>query len=91
MKFVTANFYFKDNTTLTVLSDEGIYNNKTLDILFKRSVEATYDNSKIYAEKAEFFNSKNYLSVSDKVRIVDDRGSITADKLIFDIKKKHLI
>ena len=90
MKFVTANFYFKDNTTLIVSSDEGIYNNKTLDILFKGNVEAAYDNSKLYAEKAEFFSSKNYLSVSDKVRIVDDRGSMKADKLIFDIKKKTL-
>ena len=32
MKFLTANFYFKDSTTLIVLSDEGIYNNKTNDI-----------------------------------------------------------
>jgi hypothetical protein len=54
MKFVTANFYFKDNTTLIVSSDEGIYNNKTLDILFKRNVEATYDNSKLYAKKQNF-------------------------------------
>ena len=41
MKFVTANFYFKDNTTLIVTYDERIYNNKKLDILIKRSMEAT--------------------------------------------------
>lgn len=90
MELVKAIFYLKDGTILNINSKKGIYNNKTLDILFKGNVEAAYDNSKLYAEKAEFFNSKNYLSVSDKVRIVDDRGSMKADKLIFDIKKKTL-
>ena len=31
MKNVDAKFYFKDNTTLFIVSDSGVYNNKTLD------------------------------------------------------------
>ena len=34
MKFVEAIFYFKDDTVLNVKSNEGIYNNKTLDMKF---------------------------------------------------------
>ena len=34
MKFVEAIFYFKDGTVLEVLSESGIYNNKTLDMKF---------------------------------------------------------
>ena len=35
MKLVNAVFYFKDDTVVEVLSDAGIYNNKTLDMKFK--------------------------------------------------------
>ena len=38
MKFVEVNFYFKDETVLNVFSDEGIYNNKTLDMVFEKNV-----------------------------------------------------
>ena len=45
MKFVEANFYFKDNTVLNVLSDKGTYNNKTLDMIFDENVKAKYEGS----------------------------------------------
>ena len=38
MKIVNAIFYFKDNTILKVLADEGIYNNKTFDMKFEKNV-----------------------------------------------------
>ena len=34
MRDVEAIFYFKDNTVLNVKSDEGVYNNKSLDMIF---------------------------------------------------------
>ena len=40
MKFVEAFFYFKDDTVLEVKSDYGIYNNKTLNINFKKKCES---------------------------------------------------
>ena len=91
MKEVIATFYFKDNTVLKVSSDEGDYNNQTLDIVFKKNVYALYENSKLYAEKAEFSNSKNYLTISNNVKVIDSRGTVFADKLLFDKKKtiKH--
>ena len=41
---VEATFYFKDNTVLFVWSDQGIYNNKSLDMKFKGNVKANYHN-----------------------------------------------
>ena len=35
MKEVIADFYLKDNTVLTVISEEGLYNNVTLDMSFE--------------------------------------------------------
>ena len=40
MKSVEANFFFKDDTILRVKSEKGIYNNKTLDMVFTDNVEA---------------------------------------------------
>ena len=36
----------------------GIYNNKTLDMIFEKNVKANYEESKLFAEKAEYSNSK---------------------------------
>ena len=90
MSRVLAKFYFKDNTVLTISSLEANYNNKTLDMEFRRNVKAFYENSELYAEKAQFLNSKNSLVVSDKVKVIDAMGTMFADKLIFDIKSKTL-
>ncbi len=90
MKNVDATFYFKDNTTLKVSSDKGIYNNETLDMLFLGNISAFYQGSELIAQKAEYSNSKSILVITEKVRIKDVRGTISADKLFFDIKKQKL-
>ena len=90
MNFVEATFYFKDDTVLNVISDEGIYNNKTLDMIFNGNVKANYEGSKLFANKAEYSNSESFLIISDKVQIKDVKGTMLADKLFFDIKNKKL-
>ena len=90
MKTVNAVFYFKDGTILTVLSDTGVYNNESLDMIFNGNVEAAYDGSELFAEKAEYNNSESFLTISEKVIVKDPRGTINADKLFFDIKKQKL-
>ena len=90
MKFVEAIFYFKDGTVLKVLSDNGVYNNKTLDMNFDGNVKATYEGSELFAQKAEYSNSKSYLMISEDVKVRDYRGTMFADKLLFDIKKQTL-
>ena len=90
MKAVTANFYFKDNTVLKVVSDSVLYNNKSLDMVFTKNVNAFYEGSELSAQRAEFLNSKSSLTVSKEVVIKDTKGTMFADKLIFDIKKKTL-
>tara|TARA_E500000178_G_C16894377_1_gene695047 strand:+ start:47 stop:646 length:600 start_codon:yes stop_codon:yes gene_type:complete len=90
MKNVEAIFYFKDNSSLKIFSRKAIYNNKTLDVKFEENVRATHKDSKLFAENAEFSNSKEYLIISDKVKIIDTRGTIKADKLQFDLKNQTL-
>ena len=90
MKYVEANFYFKDDTILKVMSDTGIYNNKTLDMVFEGNVKANYEGSKLLAQKADYSNTKGLLIISDKVKVIDSRGTLVADNLSFDIKNQKL-
>ena len=90
MKSVEAIFYFKDDTVLNVWSGEGIYNNKTLDMNFKKYVKANYEGSELFAQKAEYSNSKSYLTVYENVKILDTKGTLIADKLFFDMKNDTL-
>ena len=90
MKYVEANFYFKDDTILKVMSDTGIYNNKTLDMVFEGNVKANYEGSKLLAQKADYSNTRGLLTISDKVKVIDSRGTIVADNLSFDIKNQKL-
>lgn len=90
LKNVKATFYFKNDTMLNITSNSGFYNNKTLDMIFENEVNGKYDGSILLAEKAEYFNSKNILIITDNVRVKDPKGVFSAEKLLFDIKKNTL-
>ena len=90
MSYVNATFYFKDDTVLYVQSDKGIYNNRTLDMNFYGNVTAKYQESELFAEKAEYSNLRSFLTISENVEIKDVKGSVFAEKLLFDIKKQKL-
>ncbi len=90
MKTVHAIFYFKDSTVLKIWSDKGIYNNKTFDMDFEKNVRAEYLESKLFAGKASYSNSNNYLSIFENVKINDISGNLIADKLLFDIGDQKL-
>ena len=90
MSFVNGIFYFKDNTVLYVKSDKGVYNNKTLDIIFLGNVKADYEGSNLMSDKMKFSNSKSFLTITGNVKVIDKNGIISADQLLFDIKKQTL-
>ena len=90
MEDVEAVFYFKDNTILYVWSEFGLYNNKTLDMKFNKNVIANYEQSELFAEKAEYSNSKRFLQISENVRIKDKKGNLFADKLNFNLENDTL-
>ena len=90
MLSVEANFFFKDDTILRVKSEKGIYNNKTLDMVFTDNVEAFYEENELFATKAEYSNSKSFLIISGDEKVKSNQGTIVADSLLFDIKKQTL-
>ena len=90
MKDVVANFYFKDNTGLVINSQNGTYNNKTLNMTFEENVEAQYQENKLNANKAEYINSENILVITGNVKVASQNGDLVADKLFFDVKNQEL-
>ena len=90
MKLVEAIFYFKDGKILKIFSKRGIYNNKTLDMIFEKNIKAYYEESNLFAEKAIYSNSENFLTISENVKIKDVKGTMFADKLYFDITNQTL-
>ena len=57
---------------------------------FNNNVKAFYEDSKLYSQKAEYSNSKSFLEVSEDVKVIDAKGTLLADKLLFDIKNQTL-
>ena len=90
MKKVDAIFYFKDGSNLKILAEEGIYNNKTLDMIFERNIRAFYENSTLIAQEAHFTNSKGLLIISDEIKFKDPKGVLFADKILFDLNEQTL-
>ena len=90
MKQVFCRFFFKDGTVLKITSNKGIYNNISNDMEFEENVKMFYLENKIFAEKANFVNSENYLTVEDNVIGESPEGNLVADMLNFDLNQKKL-
>ena len=82
--------FFEDGTILRITSDFGVYNNITNDMSFEQNVKMYYLESTLFAEKADFVNSKNYLFVQGNVVAKGLEGDLKADKMNFDLTEKKL-
>ncbi len=90
MEQVLCNFYFKDGTNLTIVSDYGIYNNVTDDMEFTENVKMNYLENILFSEKANFFNVKNKLLIEGNIKTKSPEGELQADKLDFNLDNKKL-
>ncbi len=90
MKIMEAIFYFKDGTILKVQGDYGTYNNKTNDMKFRENIKAGYEENNLFADNLDFFNSKSLVNVYGNVRTDNNQGSMSADKLRFDLSSRVL-
>ena len=91
MKGVVANFYLKDNTILTVISDEGLYNNLTLDMEFKQNVKSTYGTNTLISDELIYFSDNGKLIISGNVRGESiEKGKFFADNVEYNLTNKTL-
>ena len=90
MEEVFCIFYFKDQTSMTVQSSYGIYNNVTDDIEFTENIKMNYLENVLFAEKVNFFNVKNELLIEGNIKTKSPKGELQADRLDFDLNSKKL-
>jgi|TARA_B110000967_G_scaffold207223_1_gene256032 hypothetical protein len=91
MEKVVANFYLKDDTILTVVSDEGLYNNITRDIDFRKNVKADYLTHSLLSNLLSYSNSKSKLIATGNVRGESiENGEFIADNVEYDLINKTI-
>ena len=90
MEIVKCIFTFEDNTTLTVTSDKGTYNNVTNDMNFNENVRMDYLENVLYSERASFNNYENQLLVAGNIKGEGPTTDLQADELDFDLNTKDL-
>ena len=90
MKIMSATFYFKDGTILTVKGDYGNYNNITNDMEFRENIKAVYADNILFADNLDYLNLKNKITIYGNVKSESINGNIQADKLVFDLSAKTL-
>jgi hypothetical protein len=91
MKFVVAKFYLKDDTVLIVVSDEGIYNNVTLDMNFKKNVKVDYLTHNLLSDSLFYSNSNAKLIATGNVRGESiEKGEFNADNVEYNLADKTL-
>jgi len=91
MKEVVANFYFKDESILKVTSDEGFYNNLTLDMKFTKNVKSKYLTNTVLSDSLNYSNSNSKLLASGNVRGESvEKGEFIADNVEYDLSENTL-
>ena len=90
MNDILCRFFFKDGTILRITSDFGVYDNITNDMSFEQNVKMYYLENRLFAEKADYVNSENYLFVQGNVVAEGLDGGLKADKMNFDLTQKKL-
>ena len=91
MKGVKGKFYLKDGTVLTVLSEEGFYNNVTLDMNFRKNVKADYLTHTLLSDLLSYSNSKSKLIATGNVRGESiKKGEFIADYVEYNLTNKTL-
>ena len=91
MKDVIANFYLKDDTVLQVFSEEGFYNNVSLDMKFKQNVKAIYLTNTLLSDQITYSNSSGKLVATGNVRGESvEKGEFFADNVEYNLSNKIL-
>ena len=91
MKEVFASFFLKDETVLIVTSDEGLYNNITLDMDFKKNVKADYSTHTLFSDLLSYSNSNAKLIAAGNVRGESiEKGEFSADNVEYELTDKTL-
>ena len=84
---VTINM--SDGRAVIITGDKGTYNKKTYDCFFENNVKATDGETIIKSENLDLFASKDIASIYNNVNLINENGSLKADKVDYDFESKY--
>ena len=84
---VTINM--SDERTVIIRGDKGTYNKKTYDCFFENNVKATDGKTTIQSENLDLFASKDTASIYNNVNLINENGSLKADKVDYDFETNY--
>ena len=81
--------YLSDGRIVNIISNKGKYNKVTYDCFFEDNVKAVDDKTTILAENLDLLATENSANVYNNVILTNDKGSLQADKVHYDILEKN--
>ena len=91
MREVTAVFVDENNLTITINSDEAIYNNSTYNTVFKENVKINYQNNIIESDFLSLDTKKNEIYISKDVKYFNEYGKMIADEIKIDLISEEIL
>jgi len=88
MNKMKATIYMNDGRIIIVTSDNGRYNKISNDCFFENNVKATDSRIIILSKNLDLLASEDFASIYNNVSLINDRGSLFADKIDYNFKTK---
>jgi len=92
---VDSDYLLNDDTIIKVISEKGIFNKNTNDIIYQTNVKITHLKNTINCDKAEFLGKSDFFTMSGNIianlvgkEEAKKSSKITGDNLTYDTKKK---
>ena len=92
MTYITAKYYYEDGGTITITSDEGLFNKNTGDINFVKNVKMIdQENNILTSDNLDMMATEEYANAYNNVEVFTyDGQTIVADQIKVDAVEKTL-
>jgi lipopolysaccharide export system protein LptC len=85
-----AKIIYADNTSITISSNEAVYNNNNYNSFFRENVEISYSNNLIYADKMNLNFVQNKITIYENVKYIGSYGQLKTDNISIDLLTKDI-
>ena len=89
MTIMKVTISMSDGRTIIITGDQGTYNKETYDCFFEDNVKATDGETIIQSENLDLFASKDVASIYNNVNLMNQNGSLKADKVDYNFEAKY--
>ena len=89
MTNIKVTISMNDGRAVIITGDKGTYNKETYDCFFENNVKATDGETIIQSENLDLFASKDMVSIYNDVNLINENGSLKADKVDYDFEAKY--